>query len=100
MIAFCILLILSVFHFVLAPVIIGEILEVRSNAVDAPKGGIAVWEKRVGTDEEDHRKDNPGGDSELNDEPYVYNSYDVPGYGLDDDGISRSESPWDAEVME
>jgi hypothetical protein len=111
MTAFCILLILSVFHFALAaPVTIGEILEMRSNAVGAPEGGVAAWEKRVGTDDEDydmstnsngaHRKDNPGGDSDLNDEPYDYNSDYIPGYGLDEYDSLRSESPWDSEAME
>jgi hypothetical protein len=47
------LLILSVYHLALAaPVNIGEMLEVRSNAVDAPKGGIAAWEKRADSDNE------------------------------------------------
>jgi hypothetical protein len=106
MIAFCILLIFSVFHFALAaPVTIGEMLEVRSNAVDPPKGRIAAWEKRVGTDDEDnawstneaHRNDNPAGNPEPNDEPYVYNSDDIEGYKSED--LLGPESPWDKEVM-
>jgi acyl dehydratase len=45
------LLIFSVFHLAFAaPVNIGETLEVRSNAADAPKGGIAAWEKRMDGD--------------------------------------------------
>lgn len=82
-------------------------LEVRSIAMDAPRNEITTtaWEKRVGTDDEDtvwstneaHRKDNPGGDPGPNDELYVYNSNELPGYNSDD--MFRSESPWDAEVM-
>ncbi|KAI0283894.1 hypothetical protein BGY98DRAFT_1093558 [Russula aff. rugulosa BPL654] len=53
--AFWILSMLSVFHFALAAPV--AVLEVRSNAVDAPKDEIAAWEKRMDS--------NPGVDSKT-----------------------------------
>ncbi|KAF8489977.1 hypothetical protein F5888DRAFT_1638311 [Russula emetica] len=55
MIAFCILLVFSSFHFALAaPVAVREMLKVRSNAADVLKDGITAWEKRMDFNGEDH----------------------------------------------
>jgi hypothetical protein len=49
--AFCILLILPIFHFALvAPVAVGEMLEVRSNAIGVRKDEMAAWKKRMDSD--------------------------------------------------
>jgi hypothetical protein len=113
--AFCIFLIRSEFYFALAapvaPAAIGEMLDVRSNTVDALKREIAVWEtqKRMGSDDEQtdlstndmyqkFRSKNyqAPGDAKP-DEPYVYNSDDIKGYNSEE--MLGWESPWDAEVM-
>jgi hypothetical protein len=74
-IAFCFLLILSVFHFALAaPVPVGEILEVRFNA-DVLKDGIAAWEKRMDSGDED-RNLWSNSDSGVSDAP-GYNEEDM-----------------------
>jgi hypothetical protein len=96
MIAFWILLILPAFRFALAaPVTIGEMLEVGSNE-DAPKGGIATWEKHMNTDDEDM-------DGSTN-EPYRNNKYNKPGNDFEPDDKSGSmlgsELSWDSEQME
>ena len=55
MMAFWILLALSVFHFALAaPVAVGEM---RFNPVEVLKGGIAAWEKRVDSDDKPASED-------------------------------------------
>jgi hypothetical protein len=76
-IAFCILLMLSVFHSALAaPVAVGEIREVPSNAVDVLKDGIAAREKRMDPGGEDRT---PGSDSDpgVTDAPVGQNEEDV-----------------------
>ena len=99
MIAFWILLILSAFHVALAaPVAVGEILEVRSNAVDVLRGRMAAWEKRMDSDNEDHwstnqahrnpEDDNLGSDLDSNDGPGGHNEEDMLG------SKSGSEMPW------
>jgi hypothetical protein len=52
--AFCILLILPIFHFALAaPVAVGEMLEVRSNVMGVRKDEMAAWKKRMDDDDDD-----------------------------------------------
>jgi len=93
MIAFWILLALrlSAFHFALAaPVAVGEILEVRPNAVGVLKDGVAVWEKRMDSDNEDQWSTNEGhlpvkhadhsvSDDGGNDSDYTTDSSDYEG---------------------
>jgi hypothetical protein len=102
MIAFWILLIFSVLNLTLAvPVPVGEILEVRSNAVDVFKDGmITALEKRTGIDPGDHlstteayrKDDSPGGDSDSGKAP----GDDAPG----SPNNLGSESSWDSEEMD
>jgi hypothetical protein len=101
MIAFWILLTLrlSAFHFaVAAPVAVGEILEVRSNAVGVLKDGITVWEKRMDSDNEDQWSTNEGhlpvkhadhsvsDDDRGNDSDYTSDSSDYEGLNGSDEG--------------
>jgi hypothetical protein len=98
MIVFWTLIILSVSHFALAaPVAVGEIREVRSNAVDALKDGMAAWEKRMDSDDknrwstnEAYRKDdNPGSSSDSDDATGSYSDEDM--YLLGSDSEQDSE---------
>lgn len=93
--AFCILLILSV-HFALAPpVAVGDMLEALSNVVDVPKDGLAAWEKRIDSDDEDYEGSTNEGYRYDNPRP----GSDAPG-GNNEDDMLGSESPWDSEQME
>jgi hypothetical protein len=105
MIAFWILLILSVLQLAFtAPVPVGEILEMRSNAVDGFKDGIAASEKRMDIDPGDNwstngayrKDDSPGGDSDSSNMP----GDDAPGSPNKDDmlGSELSWHSWDSEA--
>jgi metal-sulfur cluster biosynthetic enzyme len=100
MIAFWILLILSFFQFALAaPVPVGEIPKVRSNAADVLKG-IRAWEKRMDINSENRwptneaywKGDNPGSDPDPDPDgaPGSPNEKVMLGW----------ESPWDSDQME
>jgi hypothetical protein len=80
--AFCILLILSVHFALAAPVAVGDMLEARSNVVDVPKDGMAVWEKRMDSDDEDYEGSTNEGYRYDNPRP----GNDAPG-SINEDGI-------------
>ena len=92
---------LSVFHFALAAPV--AVLEVRSNAVDAPKDEIAAWEKRMDsnpgvdskTDADDMDTDHPfDSESDARSPERFYNDlpYDKPNSNLDSDSNYNSDS--------
>jgi len=111
MIAFCILLVFSSFHFALAaPVAVREMLKVRSNAadvlMDADSGSDSDSKADSGSDSgskadsgsDSDSKADPGNDSDADDAPGGDDE------GVDDEGVKEDDmwgwkSPWDSDQL-
>jgi hypothetical protein len=91
--AFCILLVLPIFHFALAaPVAVGEMMEVRSNAISVRKDEMAAWKKRMDSDDDDYAMsavegegNNSGSDADDEDDDEDTNKDDGEDTNKDDD---------------